>query len=224
MPTIPSLKVLTLRALCRSKDFGEYATPEILERLSDRASFIHSLRKAVTTRMKIHWKDKKFRRDARTLAATFASEIPRHVWLYYFAEFGPEIKIDKAGNWLDTEMGQVFAEYFPNPVEAKQRMKQYEQRRKEENMTLANMFQVPTKKLKQFLERPCEYFDSWVAKDKHIEAELQRRRDNAIRERFCMFLGIWTLDSRSKCCRSVSDDPEWGDHYHGTPYSSAIWY
>lgn len=162
-------------------DIRDYLSPEILENLCDHPEFHFMLQETVTTRMKLYWKENlnhSERNNAGILAISFVDQIPGEVWPYLFQSFGPKIEVDEKGMWMDTEIGQAFAEYFPNPREARTRMKEYEVMRRQRNEELANLFRVPDKKRNQFLERPSEYFDLWKKKESRIRDEISRRHDN----------------------------------------------
>lgn len=83
-------------------------------------------------------------------------QIPEHVWPYYFSDFGPLIKIDRDGEWLDTDVGRAIQERIPDLSDAKK----YEQRRKINMERILNFFRVPERRRTKFMEQPLDYFRS----------------------------------------------------------------
>jgi len=94
------------------------------------------------------------------LIDTFVEQIPEHVWPYYFSDFGPLIKIDRDGQWLDTDLGRAIQERIPDPSDAKKYAREYERRRKINMERILNFFRVPDKRRKKFMEQPLDYFSS----------------------------------------------------------------
>jgi len=94
------------------------------------------------------------------LIRTFVEQIPEHVWPYYFSDFGPLIKIDRNGEWLDTDVGQAIQDHIPDLSDAKKYAREYERRRKINMERILNFFRVPERRRTKFMEQPLDYFSS----------------------------------------------------------------
>jgi len=113
----------------------------------------------------LEWVRETIRDNYRYLIRTFVDQVPRHVWPHYFSDFGPAIKFDKDGKWMDTEVGSIFADCVRNPLEARTYARDYERKRKEEIERIASLFRVPQRHWKKFTEQPIEYISEWKHSD-----------------------------------------------------------
>lgn len=126
----------------------------------DRTKYIEKYKQKA-----LEWVGEEIRDNYRYLIRTFVNQVPRHARPYYFSDFGPAIKFDKDGKWMDTEVGSIVAACVRNPLEARTYTRDYERKRKEEIERIGSMFRVPHRHWKKFMEQPIEYVSEWKHSD-----------------------------------------------------------
>ena len=125
------------------------------------------LRRVIRHRLCTKWETwpKCDRKDAKKLALSFITEIPEYIWPLYFATFGPTPKMKDVPWVITTEHKKLF--------------RQLDQRRRNGNLEIEGLFQVPKKKSKLFREDPPKYFHNWVGWFKRRREEHTQRMESS---------------------------------------------